>query len=136
MQDDPNILIVDDIRVEFVELGEGLSGDYDENNPDDVELLRFDVFVRPTGDEQDYDLGEFSDETGAWVDPGDASYCCGIPVTATPEQKQAALRYIASHIGTPPRKHAMQACSWIALNEDGSLFTTSADEMLGVIGGR
>jgi hypothetical protein len=35
-----------DVCVSWVELGEGYNGDYDEEDPEDVELLRFDVLVR------------------------------------------------------------------------------------------
>jgi hypothetical protein len=116
----PNVYEADNIRVEFVELGEGRDGDYDPSDPTDIELLRFDVSMQ---------LGEPGEDEWEVVDDG--SYCCGIPVDATEEQKQEALRYIHSKIGNPPRKLSMQAVSWIALNADGTLFTTSADEMLG-----
>jgi len=36
-------MIRDNIMVEWVELGEGLCGDYNPDDPDDIELLRFDV---------------------------------------------------------------------------------------------
>jgi len=36
-------LIKNNIMVEWVELGEGLSGDYNPDDPKDIELLRFDI---------------------------------------------------------------------------------------------
>jgi hypothetical protein len=40
----PDLALIDGkYRVEWVHLGEGKDGDYDPNDPDDVELLRFDV---------------------------------------------------------------------------------------------
>ena len=37
------------IKVEWTDIGEGLSGDYDPDNPDDISLLRFDVYVVRNG---------------------------------------------------------------------------------------
>ena len=39
-------LTQDNYRVEWVDLGEGLSGEYDPSNPDDVAMLRFDCLTR------------------------------------------------------------------------------------------
>lgn len=64
------------IRVEWVELGEGRSGDYNPEDPDDIELLRFDVYVRSGGE---------------WIVPDDSSYCTQAPVSATKEQRKALL---------------------------------------------
>ena len=120
----------DDVRVEFVALGEGRDGDYNPDDPNDVELLRFDVYVR--WDEPEAPESGFVSEGIEWASVDDGSYCCGIPVDATEEQKQAALKWIHDHIGNPPRKHAMEAVSWIALNPDGTLFTQSAEDLLKV----
>ena len=57
----------DVIRVEFVYIGEGICGDYNPEDPDDVQLLRFDVSIR--------DNGEPDNE---WVEVDDASYCTTI----------------------------------------------------------
>ena len=37
------------VRVQWVELGEGMSGEYSEDDPDDIELLRFDVLIYEDG---------------------------------------------------------------------------------------
>ena len=66
-------LIRDNIKVELVELGEGLSGDYNPDDPNDIELLRFYVAIHKGDD---------------WEDIDDASYCTQMPVSATPEQQQ------------------------------------------------
>ena len=117
--EDPNVFVENDVRVQFVELGEGLNGDYNPDDPNDVELLRFDVYVRPEGDEQDYGLDEFvaEDGTGSWVDPGGASYCTNVPVTATPQQRRDLLVLIHGRIGNPPTKLAMQQASWFGLDK-------------------
>lgn len=110
----------DGIRVEWVELGEGLSGDYDPCDPDDVELLRFDVYQQASAEElaEGYDSGFVDPATGiTWVDPGDASYCTLVPVSATPEQRLALLRLLHGRVGNPPRKRLMEQASWISLED-------------------
>lgn len=63
-------LIRDNVRIEWVNLGEGYDGDYDEEDPNDVNLLRFDVSV-------------FSN--GEWNEVPDGSYCTQVPATASTE---------------------------------------------------
>lgn len=72
-------LVRDNIKVQWVELGEGLYGDYDSMDPEDVELLRFDVFVM---------------RDGAWVEKEDGSYCTQFPVSATEKEKLAGLEIL------------------------------------------
>lgn len=57
--------IEDGVRVEWVDIGEGRSGDYNSDDPNDERLLRFYV-SRLTED--------------GWVDIKDASYCTNMPV--------------------------------------------------------
>ena len=56
-------------RVSWVYIDEGWFGDYNEENPDDEPLLRFDVDAR--GD----------DTHGEWYEPSDSSYCTCTPAT-------------------------------------------------------
>jgi gamma-glutamyl:cysteine ligase YbdK (ATP-grasp superfamily) len=53
-------LIRGNVKIEWVNLGEGLNGDYDPQNPDDRNLLRFDVYR--------------CDDNG-WAAIEDGSYC-------------------------------------------------------------
>ena len=76
-------LIKDNVKVEWVELGEGVCGDYDPNDPEDVELLRFDVLVWIDGE---------------WTDPGDASYCTLFPVETTIAEQGMALAYLLDEV--------------------------------------
>lgn len=41
------------VKVEWTDLGEGLSGDYDPSDPEDISLLRYDAWVRITGTDED-----------------------------------------------------------------------------------
>ena len=65
-------------KAEWVNLGEGVNGDYDPVDPDDENLLRFNVYVND----------------GGWVEIPDASYCSNMPATASPEMLEASLRFI------------------------------------------
>jgi len=69
------------LKAEWSRLGEGLSGDYNPNDPEDVELLRFDVSYLPDGEEN-------------WEAVPDASYCTRFPVDACYDLKLKALNTI------------------------------------------
>jgi len=69
-------LIRGGIRVSWVELGEGWNGDYNSEDLNDEELLRFDIHVKKNGN---------------WEPVEDASYCTRFPVSATFDQKADAL---------------------------------------------
>lgn len=53
-------IIRGNVRIDWVDMNEGLDGDYDNENPDDRKLLRFDVY-RKQGDQ--------------WEAIEDGSYC-------------------------------------------------------------
>lgn len=92
----------DRVAVEWVYLDEGWSGDYDPSDPEDTPLLRFDVYVR--------------DENGEWADPGGASYCTRMPVTAAHRTLLRALVAIAFEANDnidSGFKRAMERMSWI-----------------------
>lgn len=59
------------VAVEFEDIGEGVSGEYDETNPDDRPLLRFYV-QRLLHD-------------GEWEDVDDASYCTNVHAGTDPD---------------------------------------------------
>jgi len=65
------------LLVELEWIGEGLSGDYDPNDPNDVPLLRFSLWER---------------HGGGWDYVEDTSYCCQVSRDAPMEQIEAALR--------------------------------------------
>lgn len=67
-----------DVRADWCDLGEGLCGDYDPDDPDDIPLLRFDVY--------------FWDDM--WVPIDDASYCTLMPATADRKVLTDNLRLI------------------------------------------
>jgi hypothetical protein len=95
------------VRVEWVDLGEGLDGDYDPDDPNDVALLRFDV--------------SWKNLQGEWEAADDASYCTDVP-TATPlPVQQRLLEILMDEVYEPltDRHSIKKLCerlSWISPN--------------------
>lgn len=110
-------LVQGNAKIEWVELGEGRSGDYNPDDPCDVELLRFDTFFRP---QPGQDAQDDPDEDG-WVTCHDGSYCTLVPVSTPPDVRQVLLIELmaAMHeaIGQDRVKKIAERCSWIT--EDG-----------------
>ena len=75
------------LRVDWINLGEGYSGDYNEDDPDDENLLRFDVYAAADPDPNN----ELDD---GWVMVEDASYCTQVPASTDPEELERLLRAI------------------------------------------
>lgn len=72
--------ICDDVlRVDWYNAGEGICGDYDPDEPNDINLLRFDVYVK---------------RNNMWEEVPDASYCTNMPASASAKTLQAALEAI------------------------------------------
>lgn len=67
------------VKVEWVNCDEGWWGDYDPENPEDENLLRFDVSVW---------------QNGQWVEKEDASYCTQFPASASLADKCRALQIL------------------------------------------
>ncbi len=67
------------IRVEWYNADEGWSGDYNPDDPDDENLLRFDVYIKRDGD---------------WEAVEDASYCTRMPADTDPEILKRALKLL------------------------------------------
>lgn len=78
-----DILQKGEVVIEWVELGEGWYGDYNPDDPEDEELLRFDAYIKDHEWEDDYPT---------------YSYCTRFPASATPEQRQAGLEYLMEHL--------------------------------------
>lgn len=123
-------LIQDDVKIELEDIGEGLSGDYDPEDPDDVPLLRFSTYVRGALrqkylDQNEYGLDDWmpmDDPNDAalhpdgWVPVADASYCTRLPATLSDEDQQRALKVLMAQLYEPvvamSAKKAAQAASW------------------------
>jgi len=104
--DDPCIELINNnetVKVSWCNLGEGWNGDYNEDDPDDENLLRFDVDIK---------------QDGEWFAVDDASYCTQIPVTTDHETLKKLLEYIMAEIEEPLQsehsiKKICEKLSWI-----------------------
>jgi len=102
-------LVRGNVKVEWEAIGEGLHGDYNPKDPEDIELLRFYVSVL---------------QDGVWEEKEDASYCTQFPVSATDEEKLAGLDLLldrffdalSEDIDVPVKKLG-ESLSWISLDE-------------------
>ena len=97
------------VRVDFVDLYEGLEGDYDPDDPNDIHLLRFDVYKM--------------DDDAKWVDVGDSSYCTQVPSGTSINKLYDILQIIMSEVYEPvcagdSIKRICERLSWI--DETGS----------------
>lgn len=80
-----------EFALEFVELGEGMSGDFNPDDPDDVELLRVDVY-----------------RNGEQVD----SYCTMCRVGLSEVERQAILDRWVVHLTHADWKAVIQRLTW------------------------
>lgn len=100
------------VKVELINIGEGLNGDYDPHDPEDMNLLRYDVSV-------------FKD--GVWEKKEDSSYCTMFPADAASSQKQKALEILSErfydalseNIEASVKKIG-EEMSWISLESIGT----------------
>ncbi len=102
-------LIRGDRKVEWVDLGEGLDGEYNPNNEDDVALLRFDVLELTKID------GLFSDSpVMEWEQMDDASYCTQMPADSSDDiLHQSAELIMNATYGKSNIKKICEELSWI-----------------------
>ena len=97
----------DGLRIEWDQLGEGLSGDYDPDDPDDVELLRFSVYLHTSRYTPDA-FDDAPDDQG-WWSRQDSSYCTYVPVSTGKVERLQLLKSIHAEAGA----HDMASLSWI-----------------------
>jgi len=118
-------MIRDHVRIDLTDIGEGIDGDYDEEDPTDVPLFRFDVFVDETLANVNGCLNDKSFGLGIggveWYIPQDTSYCTQLPTDLTEAEKKMALGILMDQIydavlsGSP--KKTCEWMSWISLLE-------------------
>ena len=78
--DTPVSIWSDKLRVDWVNLGEGVSGDYNPEDSEDINLLRFDVYAKR--------------DSSNWEEVNDASYCSNVPADTNPDELERLLRVI------------------------------------------
>jgi hypothetical protein len=98
----------DKVAIEWDYIGEGWAGDYNPDDPDDDQLLRFTVLIQKDGEWEQYD---------------DGSYCTQLPIS-TPIK---ALELISGEMleylqgidspGAASQKRYLQEMSWLDPND-------------------
>jgi hypothetical protein len=94
------------LKIEFCNLGEGYDGDYNHDDPDDVNLLRFDVSIKKEGDME-------------WSEVPNASYCTQMPAHSSFDILEKALVMMMDEIFDAAIeghsiKKACERMSWIS----------------------
>lgn len=92
----------DTVSIAWAELGEGMSGDYNEEDPNDVELLRFDIYRLVDGE---------------WEAVDNGSYCTLMPVDTPADIQYKALEFLMDRLHdavvNDTHKKIAEAMSWI-----------------------
>ncbi|MFA5311729.1 MAG: hypothetical protein WC375_00255 [Methanomassiliicoccales archaeon] len=91
---DGNSLIREDVQVEWVDLNEGLSGEYRSDNPADVHVLRFNVSVRFPAVESI----EPMEAKDVWILPNDCSCCTNFPASTSIDERKRGLKLIMDRV--------------------------------------
>lgn len=92
------VIIKGDKKVVWEYLGEGCSGDYDENDPKDTPLLRFSCFKK--GKE-------------GWQELSDSSYCTRMPTSSPKKYLKQVAKDILKAIEKSSYKRKLEGISWI-----------------------
>lgn len=102
-------LTAGDVKVVWEAIGEGVSGEYDPDDPNDVELLRFTVYHKTS---------PYFD----WTEVDDASYCTQVPVNTPSETLTVLLARIFNEVydyvqAGESIKKICERLSWIAVDD-------------------
>ena len=107
----------DVVRADWYDAGEGVCGDYNPEDPDDIPLLRFDVYKKEGED---------------WVEVDDASYCTRMPVTENLETLTRSLYIIFKEYNNVLKddpdasvKKLGESLSWISPDDLTVLYTVN-----------
>ena len=107
----------DIIRADWYDAGEGICGDYNPEDPDDIPLLRFDIYKKEGED---------------WVGVDDASYCTRMPATERLETLTRSLYIIFKEYNDVLKddpdvsvKKLGEALSWISPDDIEVLYTVN-----------
>ena len=105
-EETPVSIIGDVVRADWYRAGEGYWGDYNPNNPNDRELLRFDIYKNVNGE---------------WEEVDDASYCTNVTADTDIDRLVTLLKTIYHEydnvLSCDPDasvKNLGEALSWIA----------------------
>lgn len=104
------------VKVEWTYIGEGVCGDYDPDDPNDIPLMRFDAYVNTNlVDLYTISLDNDPDEEG-WAMPQDSSYCTYVAESTDSDVLRAYAIMIAETLSDAldngTWKRSAEECSW------------------------
>jgi hypothetical protein len=108
-------------------IGEGNEGDYDEDDPDDVPLCRFDLYRRfhEGADQQKVEhlCGTDSYEDGEWMEVRDGSYCTQLDARLPKKLLKQAAQFILDQVSDALKnykheKRLYERLSWIEIKNN------------------
>lgn len=108
-EDMAEFIIPGKVRVSIGWIGEGNSGDYNENDPDDVPLLRFDAYDLTAHEDTTKCTGFYDCCRGH-----DSSYCTQLPATLPKPVLESVCHEIAEAIADEENwKRRLEELSWL-----------------------
>lgn len=114
-------VVEDGIKAEWVNLYEGYEGDYDPDNSEDKNLLRFELSI-------------WDDELENYTEVPDSSYCTSIPADTDLEILESFLKIIISETKNDilNHGHAKRTCEYYShLNEADILDLKNIEDNFG-----
>ena len=102
---------------------EGIHGDYDEDDPNDLRLLRFSIYRfcnEPSNPNINWKFEGTEYEFGEWMAVRDGSYCTQIPVASEEHELIEAAKFILEYVEDGVRnytneKKLYESLSWTTL---------------------
>ena len=98
-----------DKRVTWEHIGEGFSGEYDPEDPEDYPHLRFSCDQLCTGTNENPDTW--------WESISDGSYCTRLPITTPRHLLERASQRILDALEQPSPKRQLEQLSWLCLED-------------------
>lgn len=113
------------VMVELDNIGEGIEGDYDPNDPNDVPLMRFTLYRYCDDPNHDGIKNNFEGtgyEKNEWMAVRDGSYCTQLRADASNELLREAGQFILDYVEEGIRSYHMdkplyESLSWITIKE-------------------
>ena len=129
------------LKVELVDIGEGLQGDYNENDPKDIPLMRFDVYIRnPEAYEENLKSEKpLDDSYVGWEAVEDASYCTNLsawcPASILGKATEAIFYKYRAEITSYPLYFSVKKLGeWMShISEEEVLMSMDEDELKDVL---
>lgn len=102
------------VRVCFTDIGEGLCGEWDDTDPDDMPLLRLDVQVRDWHDQAGEDATLYDPTATGWTLPHEWTMCTHVHADTDPATLHGLLTHALSRLsGASSIKGTLDELSWL-----------------------